>query len=131
MRDWLRRMMIGRNGQDDLSRFEIVLALILIVIQLITKNTILYFVVMALLIHNLMRMYSRNIEARQRENQWFLRRKDALRGLLHGERRTRTKDPDHKIYTCPGCRQKVRVPKGRGRIAITCPKCGAKFIKKT
>ena len=71
------------------------------------------------LIWSLFRMYSRNIEARRRENAAFQR-------VL-----TQLKDRDHRYYHCPKCRQTVRVPRGRGKINIRCPKCGEQFIKKT
>ncbi|MCR4675383.1 MAG: hypothetical protein K5675_10245 [Lachnospiraceae bacterium] len=37
----------------------------------------------------------------------------------------------YKFYTCSSCGQKVRVPKGKGKIEITCPKCKNTFIKRT
>ena len=71
------------------------------------------------LIWSLFRMYSRNIEARRRENAAFQR-------VL-----TQLKDRDHRYYHCPKCRQTVRVPRGRGKINIRCPKCGEQFVKKS
>ena len=65
------------------------------------------------------RMLSRNTYKRYQENRKYLRFVERL------------KDRDHRYYDCPRCRQPVRVPKGKGKIAITCPKCKEKFIKKT
>ena len=65
------------------------------------------------------RMFSRNISARRRENQRFV-------GFF-----SRLRDRDNRYFSCPKCRQMVRVPKGKGKINIRCPKCGEKFMKKT
>ena len=71
------------------------------------------------MILSLFRCFSRNTYKRYNENRKFLLMID------------RIKDRDHRYYTCPKCRQTVRVPKGKGKISITCPKCREKFIKKT
>jgi ribosomal protein L37AE/L43A len=65
------------------------------------------------------RMMSRNVYKRYQENRKFLQFFD------------RIKDRQHRYYDCPKCRQTVRVPRGKGKISITCPKCREKFIKKT
>ena len=72
-----------------------------------------------LMIWALFRMFSRNTYARYEENRKFLRFFDRL------------KDREHRYFNCPKCQQPVRVPRGKGKIAITCPKCREKFIKKT
>ena len=71
------------------------------------------------LIWSMFRMYSRNIEARRRENAAFLRFFSRLT------------DKQYRYFRCPGCRQVVRVPRGKGKINIRCPKCSRQFIKKT
>ena len=73
----------------------------------------------ATLIIALVRCFSRNTYKRYQENRRFLLLMD------------RIKDRNNRYYSCPKCRQTVRVPKGKGKIAITCPKCREKFIKKT
>ena len=70
------------------------------------------------LIWSMFRMYSRNIEARRRENAAFLRFFSRLT------------DKQYRYFRCPGCRQVVRVPRGKGKINIRCPKCSRQFIKK-
>ena len=71
------------------------------------------------LIWSIVRMYSRNIEKRRRQNAAYLRFLSAC------------KDREHRYYKCPRCRQTVRVPRGRGRINIRCPKCGEQFVRKS
>ena len=123
--DALRRFMAGRYGSDQLGRWLLGLAVVLILLGMIgnrTGSTVLAglsLLAYVPLIWSIFRMYSRNIEARRRENAAFLR-------FL-----TRLRDRDHRYYHCPKCRQTVRVPRGRGRINIRCPKCGEQFIKKT
>mgnify|MGYP004733035925 CR=1 FL=1 len=123
--DALRRFMAGRYGSDQLGRWLLGLAVVLILLGMIgncTGSTVLAglsLLAYVPLIWSIFRMYSRNIEARRRENA-------ALQRFL-----TRLRDRDHRYYHCPKCRQTVRVPRGRGRINIRCPKCGEQFIKKT
>ena len=132
-----RNFMIGRYGTDNLSKFVLIVALVLLVAEYIfssieslaTVAAILSYVVLALLIWNIFRTMSKNHQKRYAENQAFLRIKsdvaDSFKNLFGKG------DKTHKIYRCPACKQKVRVPKGKGRIAITCPKCKTQFVKKT
>ena len=123
--DALRRFMAGRYGTDKLNQWMLGAAIVLMVLGLIGSRTssavlaaagVLAYVP---LIWSIVRMYSRNIEARRRENAAFQR-------FL-----TRLKDREHRYFTCPKCRQTVRVPRGRGKISIRCPKCGEQSVKKS
>lgn len=113
----IKRFMYGRYGTDTLNLVLIVAAFLC---NLFGRNYILYLISLALITLALLRMFSRNIAARRRENEW-------LTGLF--KRRPDAKT--HRHFSCPKCHQKVRVPKGKGKIMITCPKCGEKFAKKT
>ena len=113
----INRFMYGRYGTDTLNLVLIVAAFLC---NLFGRNYILYLISLALITLALLRMFSRNIAARRRENEW-------LTGLF--KRRPDAKT--HRHFACPKCHQKVRVPKGKGKIMITCPKCGEKFAKKT
>jgi len=125
-----RTFMQGRYGNDNLGRFTIALALVLMIAYLITKLYPLYIIELALLIISIFRSFSRNVEKRYAENQKYLRIKGKIKNWFKNIGKPKT-DLQHKIYHCPSCKQKVRVPKGKGRIAITCPKCSTQFIKKT
>lgn len=127
-----RRMMYGRYGSDELNLLLLILAVLIslcnaILSSIFTQSEVfvrwvspsLSLLMLGLLGLNLFRCFSRNIYKRQKENK-------RLRNFL-----TRLKDRSHRYYRCPGCRQRVRVPKGRGKINIRCPKCGNKFVKKT
>ena len=121
--DWFRRFMQGRYGTDKLNTTILVVGLALSILQIIVPGPWTKWVLMVLsyvcLIIAIFRMLSRNTYKRYQENRKYLRFLDRL------------KDREHKYFSCPRCRQSVRVPKGKGKIAITCPKCKEKFIKKT
>ena len=122
-RGWLQRFMAGRYGPDKLNSFLLWTAVILMVIgrfiPSITVKLILMAVYFTLWGWSIFRMLSRNTYRRYRENRRFLLLIDRFR------------DRQHRYFDCPSCRQSVRVPRGKGKIAITCPKCREKFIKKT
>ena len=135
-RMWLANFMMGRYGADQLNRFLMIVILVLIVADLFLNWRILYLATIGLLILLYCRMFSRNINARYRENQKFLELTARFRGGraqgpggFTGGFGAKT-DPAHKILRCPGCGQKLRVPKGAGKIAISCPHCGTKFTHK-
>ena len=119
----IRRFMMGRYGHDRLNLALLIVGLILSILSMMTDNWILDFVLTVgsyvLLIVSLVRCFSRNTYKRYQENRKFLLLVDQV------------KDKNNRYYTCPKCRQTVRVPKGKGKIAITCPKCKEKFVKKT
>ena len=119
----IQRFMAGRYGTDKLNMLRLGLGMAVAVINLFIRQPLVSFVLMVLawLLLGLVffRTLSRNTYKRYRENRRFLL-------LLQ-----RIKDREHRYYDCPKCRQQVRVPRGKGKIAITCPKCRDKFIKKT
>ena len=123
MREKFRRFMEGRYGTDKLNIAILLLGLGLSVLSFLiilpfTKILLCLasYILMGIAIF---RCLSRNIYKRYRENLRFLMFLD------------RFKDKEHRYFICPKCRQPVRVPKGKGKISITCPKCSEKFIKKT
>ena len=123
IRGWLLRFMEGRYGPDKLNSFLLWTAVILMVIDLFIPNTTVTLILMAVYFSlcgwSIFRMLSRNTYRRYRENRRFLLLID------------RFKDRQHRYFDCPSCRQSVRVPRGKGKIAITCPKCREKFLRKT
>ena len=122
-RNFIRHFMAGRYGTDKLN------------IAILTAGVVVCFLGMfmifapikllfstlswVLMFWAIFRTLSRNTYKRYQENRRFLRLLEQL------------KDRQHRYYTCPRCRQTIRVPRGKGKIAITCPKCKEKFIKKT
>jgi len=114
--DGFRRFFYGRYGTDQLGTFLLAVGLVLLLLGSLWLPLLIlpsYLV----LIYYLFRCYSKNIPARRRENARFLRLTAPIR------------DRQHRYFRCPTCRQSVRVPRGKGRITITCPKCRARFEK--
>lgn len=118
LREGLRRFLAGRNGADELAIFALALYLVLLIagrLWWLPLTGLAY----AAAIYALFRCFSRNVAARRRENQSFLR---PLRRL---------RDRDHRYLRCPKCRKTLRVPRGKGRISVRCPHCGERFEKTT
>ena len=140
-REKFARFMQGRYGNDDYGRFLLLLTAVCLVLKLFLKRSVLTILVWALIIYYYIRFLSRDIRRRYDENTRFLELKGKVVrffGDLFGKTRSTAgsgqssaSQSSYKIFSCPGCRQKVRVPKGRGRICITCPKCGREFIKRS
>lgn len=130
MREKFRRFMTGRYGVDDLGRFTLYFSLSLLILSFFIRYRILYILAVALLAICYLRMFSRNISRRYEENQKFLAWKTKVTGRFFTARK-RHADKEHRYFRCPSCRQTVRVPRGKGKISISCPKCGAQFIKRT
>lgn len=132
MREKLQRFMWGRYGNDQLNRFLMAVMLIGLVLSMIFRfGGPFYFIALAALIWSYFRMFSRNVAKRSAENQWYLKKSMKVKGFFRKKKRELSQMKEYHIYKCPNCRQKLRVPRGRGRIAITCRKCGTEFFKKS
>ena len=119
----LRRFMEGRYGSDKLNTAILMVALVLVLVYTFLPfglvKIILWIISYVLMIWAIFRMLSRNTYRRYQENRRFLQIVDGIR------------DREHRYYNCPTCRQRVRVPRRKGKISITCPKCREKFFRKT
>ncbi|HIS26171.1 MAG TPA: hypothetical protein IAA57_04595 [Candidatus Pullilachnospira intestinigallinarum] len=128
-RDKLIRFMTGRYGVDDLGKATLAGAIVLLVLAMLFRSSLLNLLALALIVYGYFRILSRNISARYEENQKYLRLRSRVLGGLKGQRTGA--DRTMKVFRCPTCGQKVRVPRGKGRISIHCPKCNTDFIKRT
>lgn len=127
----LYRFMSGRYGSDQFNTFLLILALILMILNLFfIRNTFISTFVWLLLGYNIFRTYSKNIYKRKAENDKYLSLLKPFQKKTNLIKKNRD-DHDHKYFLCPNCKQTVRVPRGRGKITITCPKCQNKFDKKS
>ncbi len=135
MRKWFDNFMSGRYGSDNLSRFLLGVCLVCLVLSFFVLPGFFYVLALAALIWGYYRMLSRNCVARSEENEKYLEIKDNLLGRFQktgqqaSKRASETKD--YHIYKCPSCGQKIRIPRGKGKICITCPKCGQEFQKRS
>ena len=132
-----RRFMYGRyGGGDQLSMFLFIFYIILLVCSSVFRfhlaGRILRLLCWLVVLFYFYRCFSKNIYKRTRENQKFLRLWMPVKNYVKFWRlRFQERNGVKKLYRCPKCHQTIRVPKGRGKIAITCPKCRFEFIKRT
>lgn len=134
----LQRLMYGRNGSDQLGRAAIVAALVLDVLSMfVIRNRhlqlvgiLLYWVAMALLLYAIFRAFSKNLYKRREENSKFLQWTWKVKNGRSAAK-ARHADTAHKYFTCKNCKTICRVPVGKGKVIITCPKCGAQIHGKT
>ncbi len=129
--NWLRRMLVGRYGTDQLSLALMVLYFVLFLLSYIPYCWFLSWIGLLLFAVILFRTFSRNIAERYHENQVFLRYWNPVKNWFKNLRTAFRDRKTYRYYQCPNCKQRLRVPKGRGKIKITCPKCRNQFIKKT
>ena len=128
---WFRRVMAGRYGGDQLMIGSVVLYMLLSVVAQLTRFYPLMLLAYVLLAWCIFRIFSRNISRRYQENQFFLKYWNRVRDWFSGVKRRVQDQKTHRYYKCPNCSNTLRVPRGRGKIQITCPVCGKQFVKKT
>ncbi len=126
-----QQFMVGRYGADSLSRFIMGAILVCITLNLFLRWDILLLVEIAGLIWSYYRMFSKNYSAREKENRIYLRMKLKVSDFFNKWKFRIRQSKEYHIYKCPGCGQKIRIPRGKGRVSIHCPKCGTDFIKKS
>ena len=131
MKTTLLRFMQGRYGADQLNTLLLTLAVLITLINSLTlRSAILTLLADILLIWTIFRMFSRNTWKRRKENNRYLELTRPVRSWFSLTRRRPT-DREHRYFVCPHCHQNVRVPRGRGRIEITCPRCKTTFERKS
>lgn len=131
MKEKFYRFMKGRYGSDELSKFLVGVSMVLIILNLLTRNSIFNLLFWVCLIYSYFRMFSKNYSARYAENQKFLGMKSQLKYKWENYKRLREQKKIYHIYSCPYCKQKIRIPKGKGTIIVTCPKCKEEFGKRS
>lgn len=134
MKEKFIRFMQGRYGsygQDSLNKFLLTGALAAMVLSLFTGWDILYLFALAALVYTYFRIFSKNYTKRYAENQIFLKSTEGIRRFFSTQKNVMGQRKTHHIYKCPGCGQKIRVPRGKGKVAVRCPKCSTEFIKKS
>lgn len=131
LRDKLYQFLQGRNGVDEMSIFLIVMSLVLLIISMILDGFLLSLISSGLLIYSYFRVFSKNIGARQAENQRYLAERERLRFKLQSLKVRLGLHKTHKYLKCRNCKKKMRVPRGKGKIEVTCPHCGEKFVTRS
>ncbi len=136
MKDKFYRFMQGRYGVDQFAKFTMGVALVSIVLAIFVNTgsnagSLLDMLGLVAIVYTYFRIFSRNISKRAQENQKYLSATAKLRQRLNKEKNMMKQRKDYHIYTCPSCGQKVRIPRGKGKIEISCPKCHSKFVKRS
>ena len=131
MRNFLRNFMLGRYGPDHLSVAMILLSFILSLLYAVVGYTALLLISYTFFGFTLYRMLSRNITRRRAENDKFIRFwwpvKTKIKNIIKEIKDKRK----YKYFKCPSCKTTLRIPKGKGKIRITCPKCWEWLISET
>lgn len=135
MRMMLERMFAGRNGIDQLNTallgFGLVCWVASMLIPVRGLHTILYYVFVLAAGVCIYRALSRNIAKRQEENRKFLQKTGRFRNAKESWQTKAEQKRQFKIFKCPSCGVKLRVPRGKGKIRVTCRQCGATFEEKS
>ena len=137
--DAFARFMYGRNGMDQLNLVLVWGSVGFIVVAnlisgisdpMAAVGLVIYYFGMAIWIISLFRMFSKNLEKRRRENGEWLSLWWKIKNAVQGAQKRRA-DKSHKYFTCKNCKAVCRVPVGKGKVIITCPRCGGKIEGKT
>ena len=135
MKEKLIRFMQGRYGIDQLSKFLLITGLAVVLFSAFFGETavgmLFYIFGWGGVIYCYFRIFSRNVQKRYAENQAYLMKTYKIRNWFQNQKNIWQQRKVYHIYTCPSCKQKIRIPKGKGKIEVRCPKCGTTFIKKS
>jgi predicted RNA-binding Zn-ribbon protein involved in translation (DUF1610 family) len=131
MKEKIRHFMTGRYGVDELTRFILLFDCLLMVLSFIIRSDVLNFICILLIIICYVRMFSKNHSHRYKENQIYMQFYRNFFAKLTRFKFDLQQHRTYHIYKCPNCKQKIRIPRGKGKISITCPKCRNQFIKRS
>lgn len=137
MKEKVIRFMQGRYGAygaDSLTKFLMAAGVVIMFLTYAFRGKALNlgsYVFLTVMIYCYFRLFSKNVTKRYAENQAFLARTSAVRGFVRKQKSLWQQRKVYHIYKCPGCKQKIRIPRGKGKIEVRCPKCNATFIKKS
>lgn len=131
MRNKIFAFMQNRYGVDEFGKFLIVMGFVLNLLGNFRYFSVLKFVGTAMMVYCVYRMMSKKIYVRLSENRKYVGCKNRAVNWIRMKKERFAQRDTHRFFKCPSCKQIVRVPKRRGKIEITCPKCITKFTKKT
>lgn len=131
MREKFMRFMAGRYGTDSFSKFLLAVCFICLILNMFLKIPGLYYLGLLILVYSYFRMFSRNYAKRSAENAMYWKATAGIRGFFAKQKNHWKIRKTHHLYKCKMCKQMIRIPKGKGKIEITCPKCKYRFVKKS
>ena len=127
----MMQFMQGRYGADQMGQMLSAVSMVFLIISLFSRNQAWFLLAVIGIVYNYFRMFSKNISKRYAENQKYLKMTAGIRRKFASWKSQLAQRKIYHIYRCPGCKQKIRVPRGRGKIEIRCPKCNTRFVKKS
>jgi hypothetical protein len=130
MKNKLYRFMQGRYGNDMLNKILMGLMFVCIILSFFGQN-IFYVIGLILMCIIYFRIFSRNTYKRAKENQMVMKYYNHIRNFYVKQKKIMKYRKTHHIYSCSSCKQKIKIPKGKGKIVVKCPKCKNEFIKKS
>lgn len=125
--NWLKKFMTGRYGVDHLSNAMLTISILILIANVFLKIPVLSSFVTVIIFISYFRIFSKNINKRYQENMKFLNWWNPIKGKFNKTKTKVKQSKTHKFFKCPNCSQDIRVPKGKGRIKVRCPKCNEKF----
>ena len=129
--NWLKKFMAGRYGVDQLSLTLLGISIFISILSSILHSqvlAILYIIPLGMVLY---RIFSKDISKRYQENVKFLNKWNSIKRKVNNRIKHIKSLKHYKYYKCSNCKQALRVPRGKGKIAITCPKCKTVMIKKS
>lgn len=126
-----KNFMRGRYGGDQLSMALLILSMIITFIGRLSRISFITLIAYIPLGIGVFRIFSRDIQKRSMENYKFAIIMSPVYAWFKKQEKHMQDSKVYKYYKCPNCKQKLRIPKGKGNIVITCPKCQKKFDKKS
>ena len=127
----MMQFMQGRYGADQMGQMLSAVSMVFLIISLFSRNQAWFLLAVIGIVYNYFRMFSKNISKRYAENQKYLKMTAGIQRRLASWKSQLAQRKIYHIYRCPGCKQKIRVPRGRVKIEIRCPKCNTRFVKKS
>jgi len=129
LRERFQRFMYGRYGMDGLGQFMMWTAVVCMLLSWFVARPFFNTMALVLLVLGYFRMLSKNVQKRYQENCMYYRYVNKVKDFFKKQKCYMQQSKTHHIYKCPKCKQKIRIPRGKGRVAITCRRCGTEFIK--
>ena len=138
MKQRIQHFLSGRNGPDHLSRFVMITAVIGVLLSLLfhplgngTVASLFWLYACVAIFYSYFRMLSRNVYKRREENDRYLQKRQKFYRKIKDQTIRFHQRKSYKFFTCKACKSVMRVPRGKGKVRITCKHCGETFIKKT
>lgn len=133
----MKEVMKRRCGLDELNNFIMLIGFIFVLIALFTSSWICILVAAVFVVLCYLRVFSKKLEKRKRENAVYMRYMGgAVSRIRYCKKSVRMwfktmDDTEYYYFVCNSCHQIVRLPKGKNKISVRCPKCSKTFIKRT